>query len=83
MLILCRWNAAAALTHDGLIYAWGLNDYGALGRDTKWVRGANDGMDVDDDETVELNPLECTPVPISREHFPSDTVSLHPTGLWR
>lgn len=74
---------AAALTHDGLIYAWGLNDYGALGRDTKWVRGANDGMDVDDDETVELNPLECTPVPISREHFPSDTVSLQPTGLRR
>ena len=25
----------AALTHDGLIYTWGLNDHGALGRDTK------------------------------------------------
>lgn len=29
---------AAALTHDGLIYTWGLNDNGALGRDTTWVR---------------------------------------------
>lgn len=29
---------AAALTHDGSIYAWGLNDYGALGRETKWVK---------------------------------------------
>lgn len=25
----------AALARDGLIYTWGLNDHGALGRDTK------------------------------------------------
>ncbi|MCJ1347279.1 hypothetical protein MMC31_005501, partial [Peltigera leucophlebia] len=65
---------AAALTHDGLIYTWGVNDHGALGRDTNWVKGANDEMDVDDDETVDLNPLECTPMPVPRENFPSDTV---------
>lgn len=65
---------AAALTHDGLIYTWGVNDNGALGRDTKWVRSADDEMDVDDDDTVDLNPLECTPMPIPREHFPSNTV---------
>lgn len=65
---------AAALTHDGLIYTWGVNDQGALGRDTTWEKGANGEMDVDDDDTVDLNPLECTPMPISREHFPSNTV---------
>ena len=31
-------------------------------------------MDMDDGETVGLNPLECTPMPIPREHFPSGTV---------
>ena len=64
----------AALTQDGLIYTWGVNDQGALGRDTKWERSANDEMDVDNDVTVDLNPLECTPMPIPSEHFPSDTV---------
>lgn len=65
---------SAALTHDGLIYTWGVNDQGALGRDTKWERNASDEMDEDDDETVDLNPLECTPMPIPRDHFPSGTV---------
>lgn len=65
---------AAALTHDGLIYTWGANENGTLGRDTKWVRIADEEMDVDDDATVDLNPLECTPMPIPREHFPSNTV---------
>lgn len=65
---------AAALTHDGLIYTWGVNDQGALGRDTKWEKSANDEMDIDEDETVDLNPIECTPMPIPTEHFPQDTV---------
>lgn len=65
---------AAALTHDGLIYTWGVNDQGALGRDTKWEKSANDEMDVDEDETVDLNPLECTPMPIPKECLPSDVV---------
>lgn len=65
---------AAALTHDGLIYTWGVNDQGALGRDTKWEKSANDEMDIDEDETVDLNPIECTPMPIPPEYFPQDTV---------
>lgn len=65
---------SAALTHDGLIYTWGVNDQGALGRDTKWERVANDEMDVDGNDTVDLNPLECIPMPIPREHFPADTI---------
>ena len=64
---------AAALTHDGLIYTWGVNDQGALGRDTKWEKGANDEMEVDDDEIVDLNPIECTPMPIPTEYFPPST----------
>lgn len=31
-------------------------------------------MVVDDNDTVDLNPLECTPMPIPREHFLSDTI---------
>lgn len=65
---------AAALTHDGLIYTWGVNDQGALGRDTKWEKSANDEMNIDEDETVDLNHIECTPMPIPTEHFPQDTV---------
>lgn len=65
---------AAALTHDGLIYTWGSNDHGALGRDTKWDRSADDDMDVDDDETFNLSPLESTPMPVPSEHFPSNIV---------
>ena len=64
----------AALTHDGLIYTWGLNDHGALGRDTRRERIANYDMDVDGDEAVDLNPFESTPMPIPSEHFPSDIV---------
>ena len=65
---------AAALTHDNLIYTWGVNDQGALGRDTKWEKSANEEMNVDEDETVDLNLTECTPMPIPTEHFPPDTV---------
>ncbi len=63
---------SAALTHDNLIYTWGVNDQGALGRDTKWDRPA-DGSE-DEDDTVDLNPKESTPMPIPRESFPSDVV---------
>ena len=38
---------AAALTHDDLIYIWGSNDYGAVGRDTTWERSTNEDMDMD------------------------------------
>ena len=65
---------AAALTHDGLIYTWGSNNHGALGRDTKWDRSTDDEMGVDYDEAVNLNPLESTPMPIPSQHFPSNIV---------
>lgn len=31
-------------------------------------------MYVDDDETTDLDPLDCTPTPIPREDFPTDIV---------
>lgn len=65
---------AAALTHDGLVYTWGSNDYGALGRDTRWQRNANNDMESYDGDTFDLNSLESTPMPIPSETFPSDIV---------
>ena len=56
-----------ALTHDNKILTWGVNDQGALGRDTTWDGGLKD-MDAaaeedsdDDDEDNGLNPKESTP----------------------
>lgn len=65
---------AAALTHDGLVYTWGSNEHGALGRDTRWQRSANNDIEIDDDDTFNLNTLESTPIPIPSETFPSDIV---------
>lgn len=66
----------AALTHDNLIYTWGVNDQGALGRETTWDGGMRD-VDANDDEdqdTNGLNPRECTPTAIPRESFPPGVV---------
>lgn len=66
-----------ALTKDNQILTWGVNDNGALGRDTS---GADVLRDIDDDdsdsedETGGLNEKEATPTAISMEHFPEDTV---------
>ena len=67
---------AAALTHDNLIYTWGVNDQGALGRDTAWDGGLRDVDDSDDEaqDTNGLNPRECTPMAIPRESFPPGIV---------
>lgn len=65
----------AALTYDNKIYTWGVNDQGALGRDTKWDGGLKD-MDDDksdassDDDDTGMNPLESTPAAIDNKHFP-------------
>ena len=56
-----------ALTHDNKILTWGVNDSGALGRDTDWDGGlrdmdqaeASDSEDEDDDNG--LNPKESVP----------------------
>jgi len=56
-----------ALTKDNKILTWGVNDQGALGRDTTWDGGlkdmdaADEEDDDDDDEDNGLNPKESTP----------------------
>lgn len=59
---------AAVLTRQGQIYTWGVNDQGALGRDTTWDGGVVDADDSDaDSDAGGLNPLESTPAPIDHE----------------
>ncbi|KAF2467485.1 RCC1/BLIP-II [Lindgomyces ingoldianus] len=68
---------ALALTHDNKILSWGVNDIGALGRNTDWEGRLVDIADIDadsDDSDAEMNPLESTPTAISEEHFPQNTV---------
>jgi regulator of chromosome condensation len=65
----------AALTHDGKVYTWGVNDQGALGRTTK--AGDEDenmkdaGSDDEDSEDVLLNEDESTPKLVE---FPKGTI---------
>ncbi|KAJ9219204.1 hypothetical protein DTO169C6_8456 [Paecilomyces variotii] len=69
-----------ALTHDNKILTWGVNDQGALGRDTTWEGGYKDiddnksDSDSDDDSDSGLNPHESTPTAIPSEAFPEGTV---------
>jgi regulator of chromosome condensation len=75
--VACGGMHSAAITHDNLILTWGVNDLGALGRDTTWNgawKDTNTGTDesIDDDE-VALNPQECNPGAISPDHFPEGT----------
>lgn len=69
-----------ALTKDNKILTWGVNDNGALGRDTSNADVKMRDLDADDsdsdseDESGGLNDLESTPTAISDEHFPEDTV---------
>ena len=69
-----------ALTKHNEILTWGVNDHGALGRDTSWEghlveAGANDGEDESDsDDEGELNPKESTPAQVDMSAVPADTV---------
>jgi regulator of chromosome condensation len=68
-----------ALTKDNKILTWGVNDNGALGRDTSNAEIKLRDMDADEDsdsedETGGLNDLEATPTAVSAEYFPEDTV---------
>lgn len=65
-----------ALTHDNKILTWGVNDQGALGRDTTWDGGYKDvdGDSDSDDEDSGLNPHESTPASIAKDVFPEGTV---------
>lgn len=52
-----------ALTEEGEVLTWGVNDQGALGRKTNWkgrTRDVDEASD-DEDEGLDLNPLESTP----------------------
>lgn len=68
-----------ALTNDNKILTWGVNDHGALGRDTQWsggwkeIDGKDQGEDSDNSES-ELNPKESTPTAIDGSCFTPDTV---------
>ena len=71
----------AALTSDNKILTWGVNDLGALGRDTEWkgnwvnldAKDGKAGEDGDESES-ELNPREATPIEIEASIFPAGTV---------
>lgn len=65
---------AAALTHDNKILTWGVNDQGALGRNTDWSGGLRDmdaGSDSgsDDEDDTGMNPVESTPAAVPAEYF--------------
>ncbi|KAF2660517.1 RCC1/BLIP-II [Lophiostoma macrostomum CBS 122681] len=69
-----------ALTKDNQILTWGVNDNGALGRDTSHVDVKMRDMDADgsdsdsdDDPTGGLNDAEATPTAVPAEYFPPDT----------
>ena len=68
----------AALTRDNRILTWGINDLGALGRDTEWSGGWVDmdekksDADSDDSETA-VNPKEATPTAVDTALFPPGT----------
>lgn len=55
----CGGMHGVAFTADNRIITWGVNDEGALGRDTDWEGGLRD-VD-DEDEEADLNPLESIP----------------------
>ncbi|KAF4552275.1 Regulator of chromosome condensation (RCC1) repeat-containing protein 1 [Elsinoe fawcettii] len=70
----------AALTHDNRILTWGVNDQGALGRNTEWEGGLKDIDDNKSDDSSDsgsdagLNPIESTPGAIPSDKFPDGTV---------
>lgn len=68
-----------ALTHDNKILTWGVNDQGALGRDTTWEGGLKDIDDNksedsdDEDDDNGLNPHESIPAAIPADSFSEGT----------
>jgi regulator of chromosome condensation len=71
----------AALTHDSKILTWGVNDQGALGRDTAWDGGLRDMDDADDSDDdsdsgsmTAVNPKESTPAEVDMSALPAGIV---------
>ncbi|KAL6718343.1 hypothetical protein ACLMJK_004432 [Lecanora helva] len=75
--IACGGMHVAALTHDNKILTWGVNDQGALGRDTTWGGGLKDIDDNESDDSDQsdsgLNPLESIPTAVPASNFPEGT----------
>lgn len=76
--ISCGGMHAVALTHDNKILTWGVNDQGALGRDTTWDGGLRDmdsaeDSDSDDEDDSGINPKESTPTAVDDEFFAPGT----------
>ena len=76
--IACGGMHVAALTKKNEILTWGVNDQGALGRDTTWDGGLRD-MDKEDESDSEdeddsgVNPMESTPMPVDVANFAPKT----------
>ena len=72
----------AAITHDNQILTWGVNDQGALGRDTAWEGGLKEidqisqegASDTDSQIDETMNPREAVPTPVPEDSFPPGTV---------
>ena len=70
----------AVLTHDNKILTWGVNDQGALGRDTAWEGGLRDiddeksDDDSDDGSETGVNPHESTPAEVDLSGLPEGLV---------
>lgn len=74
--IACGGMHVAALTQDNKILTWGVNDQGALGRDTTWdggLRDVDDDESDDDSEDTGMNPKESTPAEIDTSAIPEGT----------
>lgn len=75
--IACGGMHSVALTKDNKILTWGVNDQGALGRDTAWDGGLRDADAEDDDDEGDdfeaLNPIECTPAEVSTKNIVNGT----------
>ena len=73
----CGGMHVAALTHDNKILTWGVNDQGALGRDTMWEGGLKDMDENDSDDSDKsdsgLNPAESNPTAVPTSSFPEGT----------
>jgi regulator of chromosome condensation len=68
----CGGMHTVALTEDNKIVTWGVNDNGALGRDTAWdgmLREADGDSDAES-EMADMNPFETTPTQIPSNRFP-------------
>lgn len=75
--IACGGMHSVALTKDNKILTWGVNDQGALGRDTTWDGGLRDADAEDnednDDDFESLNPIECTPTEVNTKNIVNGT----------